>query len=605
MKKKLKCSSIIYPLLLGLFMFSPDFILTVKGTYYSTCLEPNCGTGYQRRSAQTFTRTFFDYNSIPADTINTQILSNTPISIDEAAAENHIGIGTETSVYGVCGRNAFENLRITMDIGTASEEAQVWNFPADLTNLIFISGTVLMITPSDITVEEAQVPNATHVAKVPMVNKKGDSLAYFMHYDYSFEEGLDVISKTYTKNGIFDGKFDQETKPLTELPLDFGDEFDSEKLNHHTSKYYPALLEETFSEVDAFGTLHTPFGSYECLLLFSTMDYYTLTSPTDTIFEETQYEISWITREGFTFTARIPSKGVEGVVELNQLVMSISKPHCLENNHIAYPNLPVQKHQAIKTLSAEGNVFSFSDLVPTVFTAGEEIILKPGFTTTKGTSFIAKIQGCTEPITYVEDALPPEFIPPVEDANDSEENIEPVLRKKNTAKSGKTTFSSFTATTNSLSQVALKATFLTEYNNATILVERSTNGKKFVSIGTLQGNGNTTSKQTYHFTDTQPKIGHNHYRLRTMNSTRKNGFSEAVQVLISHKNTTERVVVIYPNPGKDQVWFSEPADYELFDARGRALDSGKANGSLDVSQLPRGTYFVKINGGEVLKWMKQ
>ena len=67
---------------------------------------------------------------------------------------------------------------------------------------------------------------------------------------------------------------------------------------------------------------------------------------------------------------------------------------------------------------------------------------------------------------------------------------------------------------------------------------------------------------------------------------------------------TNPTVVLYPNPGKDEVWFSQPADYELFDANGKLLTAGKADGVVDVSGLPIGAYFVRINGGEMQSWLK-
>jgi len=81
--------------------------------------------------------------------------------------------------------------------------------------------------------------------------------------------------------------------------------------------------------------------------------------------------------------------------------------------------------------------------------------------------------------------------------------------------------------------------------------------------------------------------------------------SEIVSVLVDAKTQEDAVIVLYPNPGKDEVWFSQVADFELFDTNGRLLTSGRAEGAVDVSGLPKGMYLVRINGGEMHRWMKQ
>lgn len=81
--------------------------------------------------------------------------------------------------------------------------------------------------------------------------------------------------------------------------------------------------------------------------------------------------------------------------------------------------------------------------------------------------------------------------------------------------------------------------------------------------------------------------------------------SEIISALVTGNAKANPVVLLYPNPGKDQVWFSQPANYELFDMHGRLLTKGHANGALDVSMLVAGKYYVRINGAETHTWVKQ
>lgn len=54
---------------------------------------------------------------------------------------------------------------------------------------------------------------------------------------------------------------------------------------------------------------------------------------------------------------------------------------------------------------------------------------------------------------------------------------------------------------------------LSETNNSHFDIERSTDGKNFVKIASVQGKGNSNQPTNYAFADEKPAIGHNYYRL--------------------------------------------------------------------------------------------
>jgi hypothetical protein len=67
-------------------------------------------------------------------------------------------------------------------------------------------------------------------------------------------------------------------------------------------------------------------------------------------------------------------------------------------------------------------------------------------------------------------------------------------------------------------------------------------------------------------------------------------------------------MVLYPNPTNGQLHFSnltQPTDFQLFDASGREVSHGTlAGGTLDVSHLSQGVYFIQLGGAEFSQSLK-
>ena len=64
------------------------------------------------------------------------------------------------------------------------------------------------------------------------------------------------------------------------------------------------------------------------------------------------------------------------------------------------------------------------------------------------------------------------------------------------------------------SAVAITWTTQTETNSSHFVIERSTDGKEWVPIGTVQASGSISVEQNYSYTDPAPADGTNYYRLR-------------------------------------------------------------------------------------------
>lgn len=124
------------------------------------------------------------------------------------------------------------------------------------------------------------------------------------------------------------------------------------------------------------------------------------------------------------------------------------------------------------------------------------------------------------------------------------------------------TLDHFKATATSTETINLEWSTISEKNNDFFTLERSTNGKTFEALTTLDGAGNSSRKLMYSFEDNNPIIGMNYYRLK---QTDFNGDFEYfkivgvnINVLPDSKisNNNIQIEKVWPNPFIDQVTVS-------------------------------------------------
>lgn len=131
------------------------------------------------------------------------------------------------------------------------------------------------------------------------------------------------------------------------------------------------------------------------------------------------------------------------------------------------------------------------------------------------------------------------------------------------------------------------------------LVERSKDAVSFEAIGSVISKatgGNSVNTLVYTFTDADPLVGINYYRLTQID---KDGSRTTSNIIALSQQDTK--LVIYPNPvplsGEVLI---EPAItynyYQLFDAQGRVMKQNHLPGvlsRLSVNGLPAGVYILK------------
>lgn len=148
-----------------------------------------------------------------------------------------------------------------------------------------------------------------------------------------------------------------------------------------------------------------------------------------------------------------------------------------------------------------------------------------------------------------------------------------------------------------------------EVNNDGFELQKSMDGSKFNSIAWIEGHGTTSEKNTYSYLDSETSTGFHYYRLKQIDNDGRSSFSDVKSVMIDSK----KEYTIYPNPSsKGTLEISglddELVDVVIHDSNGRFLSSTKgSNGTVDVSHLQPGLFFVQINNGvktSIIRWVK-
>ncbi|MCE7042605.1 T9SS type A sorting domain-containing protein [Dyadobacter sp. CY312] len=148
--------------------------------------------------------------------------------------------------------------------------------------------------------------------------------------------------------------------------------------------------------------------------------------------------------------------------------------------------------------------------------------------------------------------------------------------------------------------VRLEWNTYSEKDNAGFDIERSKDAIKFVRIASVEGLGNSDIENHYTFSDNSPLADISYYRLK---QTDVDGTYSYSQVRSVKNNATS--VVAYPNPVRDLLTIDfkgNKVDGKLVivnvlgqEVRQSTL-SGSGHKEIDVSKLPSGIYFYRIDG---------
>ncbi|OQP54580.1 hypothetical protein A4H97_21665 [Niastella yeongjuensis] len=160
------------------------------------------------------------------------------------------------------------------------------------------------------------------------------------------------------------------------------------------------------------------------------------------------------------------------------------------------------------------------------------------------------------------------------------------------------------------SNVVLQWTTSSEENVAQFVVERSSDGKTFKTIGTVAATGNSTISKSYSFTDQSPlTTSDNYYRLQVRDLNGSFTYSKILIIKFSTAISTN--LQVFPNPVTSVLQVQIPGGFtgntslQVYDLSGHLVKVNKLtsngialNTTIDITRLPAGVYTLKATDGK-------
>lgn len=150
----------------------------------------------------------------------------------------------------------------------------------------------------------------------------------------------------------------------------------------------------------------------------------------------------------------------------------------------------------------------------------------------------------------------------------------------------------------------------TEINSLHFAIERSIDGRSWETAGTVAAAGESMMPIEYSYTDKNPLPGRSLYRLRTVDRDGSTELSSTAQV---DMNATENGITVYPIPAINTVTVKGGSDtkqlvYVISDATGMNVKKGlltKSSQQVDITDLKKGIYFLKVENNDAVRFIKQ
>ncbi len=197
------------------------------------------------------------------------------------------------------------NASFSINIGTAnSTSPQTWTLPANLMTYFSGAGRSDFIVPSSIPTA-LQIAGANKVMRSYFFDNNNNPMKVYDHYDMN-SSAIDHIGTSYDLEVGDDDTFDEPNYEFSDVPLDLGDSFVStiEEEDYITNLTLTKYIET--KTVDAYGTISTPDGTFNCLRISITIQKYTRPNEaTAYTLISTTNQVSFMTKEGAFFNAQV------------------------------------------------------------------------------------------------------------------------------------------------------------------------------------------------------------------------------------------------------------------------------------------------------------
>ncbi|MBE7171921.1 MAG: T9SS type A sorting domain-containing protein [Williamsia sp.] len=161
----------------------------------------------------------------------------------------------------------------------------------------------------------------------------------------------------------------------------------------------------------------------------------------------------------------------------------------------------------------------------------------------------------------------------------------------------------YQATLRSTGDVLLRWSTSSELNNKQYRVERSENGRDYVTIATVAGRGTFNGTSEYSYTDLKPAKGTNYYRIIQVDI---DGHESVIGIKAVNVATSKAQIQVYPNPAHSVLNIdlgtneTSQAQIRIYDFQGKTVFNKRLNVvnglvKINLDQHPgAGVYLVKI-----------
>lgn len=169
---------------------------------------------------------------------------------------------------------------------------------------------------------------------------------------------------------------------------------------------------------------------------------------------------------------------------------------------------------------------------------------------------------------------------------------------------------SFTAKRQTDVSVLLRWTTVSELQNSHFAIERSSDGVQYKVIGTVQASGNAMGF-TYSFTDSDPLVGANYYRLKQFDI---DGREQVYGVRLIQFENVATALGLYPNPVTNTFKLvlstvpTKPLNYSIQNVSGQIMQVGIISLReqwLETSGLAAGVYVLSLENGQAVRFFKK
>jgi hypothetical protein len=143
-----------------------------------------------------------------------------------------------------------------------------------------------------------------------------------------------------------------------------------------------------------------------------------------------------------------------------------------------------------------------------------------------------------------------------------------------------------------------------QINNEKFIIEHSTSGKSFQTIGKISGDGDHSGIKKYEYVHDTPSKGINYYRVQQVDYDGQYEYSRIVSV--THQTDEFH---LYPNPTSDKVIISAPHEatlnvYNQLGMQVKTVKLGEGENEVDMAEMKSGIYVFRTNTGVAERVLK-